>query len=183
MPKAGISLTFDFEAYLEVIRTMRPPQLDRPAALALVDTAKAANARAARAIAVHTGLKAADVRPRLFYDRVNIGDYETFVRSSRKVFPLIAFKAVQTGVGVRASKPWGKTQVFRSAFIANAGGSPRVFRRVGKSRLPIKQMWGPSIHSTFKQPDVVHLVKATIRERLPVLLARRIKAEFRRARK
>jgi Prophage minor tail protein Z (GPZ) len=180
LAKNGIELTMNWEPFLDVISGLRPPALDRPVALALVDTAKAANTRAARQIAKHTGLKVGQIKPRLFYDRVNIGQYQTFVRSSRKLWPIIDFNAVQTGVGVRAAKPWGKAQVFRSAFIANMGGHRGVYRRLGKARLPVRELWGPSVHSTFKQPDVVAVVLATIKTRLPALLARRIKAEMRR---
>jgi hypothetical protein len=160
---------------------LRPPRLDRPVALALVDTARASSTLAARIIAKRLRLKAAEIRPRIRYDNVSVGQYSTYIRSSRKFFPLIAFSARQNAVGVTASTPWnGKRQTFKSAFIANAGGSPRVFRRVGRSRLPIKQLWGPSVHGTFKQPDVASQVKANIKTRLPINLARRVKAEMRR---
>lgn len=181
MAKNGIELSVNWEPFLDVISGLRPPKLDRPVALALVDTAKAANAAAARQIAKHTGLRVSEIRPKLFYDRVNIGVYHTFVRSSRKRWPLIDFKAVQNKTGVRAAKPWGKAQVFKSAFIAQAGGHRGVFRRVGKDRFPIKEMWGPSVHSTFKQPATVAVVNRTIRTRLPILLTRRLKAEIRRS--
>jgi hypothetical protein len=181
LAKNGIELSLNWEPFLDVISGLRPPKLARTVALALVDTAKAANSAAARQIAKHTGLRVSDVRPKLFYDRVAIGQYQTFVRSSRKRWPLIDFKATQNKTGVRAAKPWGKAQVFKSAFIAQAGGHRGVFRRVGRDRFPIKEMWGPSVHSTFKQPATVAVVKQTIRLRLPVLLTRRIKAEMRRA--
>jgi hypothetical protein len=182
LAKNGIQLTMNWEPFLDVISGLRPPKLDRPVALALVDTAKAANSKAASQIAKHTGLKVAQIKPRLFYDRVNIGQYQTFVRSSRKLWPIIDFNAAQTGVGVRASKPWGKAQVFKSAFISQMGGHRGVYRRVqGAGRLPVKELWGPSVHSTFKQPAVVKVIQATVATRLPILLARRIKAEMRRA--
>jgi hypothetical protein len=178
----GIELSINWEPFLDVISGLRPPKLDRPVALALVDTARAANSKAASQIAKHTGLKVSLIKPKLFYDRVNVGQYHTFVRSSRKLWPIIAFNATQNSVGVRASKPWGKAQVFKSAFITNMGGHRGVYRRVaGAGRLPVRELWGPSVHSTFKQPAVVAVVTETIRQRLPVLLARRIKAEMRRA--
>jgi hypothetical protein len=180
LAKQGISLEIDWTGYLDAIGKLRPPALDRPVALALVDTAKAANIKAASAIAKHTGLKSAIIKPRLFYDRVNVGTYYTHVRSSRKTWRMIDFNAQQNAIGVRAAKPWGKAQTFKSAFITVAGSHRGVFRRVGKARLPIKELYGPSVHSTFKQPSVVALVKQTIKQRLPVLLARRVNAEIRR---
>jgi Prophage minor tail protein Z (GPZ) len=183
LANTGISLSIDWTGYLDAIRKLRPPELDRPVALALVDTAKAANVKAASAIAKHTGLKTATIKPRLFYDRVAVGTYYTHVRSSRRTWRLIDFKAQQTPTGVRAAKPWGKAQTFKSAFITTTGKHRGVFRRVGSARLPIKQLYGPSVHSTFKQPAVVAIVKQTIKQRLPVLLARRVNAEIRRAKK
>jgi hypothetical protein len=176
----GIKMEVDWTGFLDTIATLRPPALDRPVALALVDTAKAANIRAARVISKHIALRVGDVKPNLSYDRVNVGTYHTFLRASRKHWRLIDFAAVQTPNGVRASKPWGKAQVFRGTFIASVGGRKGVFRRVGKSRLPIKEQFGPTTISTFKHPPVAAVIKAAIKERLPVLLARRINSELHR---
>jgi hypothetical protein len=182
MAKPGISISIDWSHFLERCHGLRRPALDRPVALALVDTAKAANVKAASSIARHTGLRSATVKQRLFYDRVNIGDYQTYLRSSRRLIPLMQFGARQTNPGVRAARPWGKPQVFKSTFIATMPSGHRgVFRRSGSRSLPIKEMMGPSIHGTFAQPSVQATVRATIRQRLPVLLARRIKSEQRRA--
>jgi hypothetical protein len=183
LAKQGLQIEIDWTGYLAAIRKLRPPELDRPVALALVDTAKAANTRAASAIAKHTGLKVSVVKPKLFFDRVNVGTYHTFLRSSRKPWRMSDFKATQTQPGVRVSKPWGKTQVLKGAFLANVGGRTGVFRRVGRARLPIKEQFGPSAHSTFKQPYVVAIVKEAIKARLPVLLARRVNAEIRRGKR
>jgi hypothetical protein len=92
------------------------------------------------------------------------------------------FGARQAAAGVRAAKPWGTAQVFKSTFIATMPKTGRrgVFRRVGTRSLPIVEMMGPSIHSTFAQPSVRAVVAATIKTRLPISLARRIKAEHRR---
>jgi hypothetical protein len=183
LAKPGLTIDFNFEPLLDTLYGLRRPGLDRSVALALVDTAKAANVKAASAIAKHTGLRVATIKPRLFYDPVPVGRYYTHVRSSQKLIPMINFRARQVSTGVRASKPWGKTQVFKSAFITTAGSHRGVFRRVGKPRLPIREMMGPSIHGSFAQPNVVAIVESTIKARLPVLLARRIKAEQRRGRR
>jgi hypothetical protein len=44
---------------------------------------------------------------------------------------------------VRA-KIWGRAQTFRSAFVVKRYGGG-VFKRTGKSRFPIEQLWGPSV--------------------------------------
>jgi hypothetical protein len=44
---------------------------------------------------------------------------------------------------VRA-KIWGKAQSFRSAFVVKRHGGG-VFKRTGKARFPIEQLWGPAV--------------------------------------
>jgi minor tail protein Z (GPZ) len=181
MPKPGLAIAFDWSLLLDRLHGLTPPKLDRAVALALVDTAKSATAKAATTIAKRTGLRSAKVKSKIHYDKVKIGDYQTFIRSSRKLIPMIDYGARQTAVGVRAAKPWGKAQVFRSKFIVTMPGGHRgVYYRVGRSRLPIKELMGPGIWHTFKQPDVQAVVVATIKTRLPIAIARRIKAEQRR---
>jgi hypothetical protein len=176
----GIKMEVDWTGFLDVIQGLRPPELDRPVALALADTAKAANIRAARVIAKWIALRVGDVKPKLSYDSIPVGRYYTYLKASRKHWRLADFSPVQTPNGVRAAKPWGKAQVFRGTFIAYVGGRKGVFRRVGKSRLPIKEQFGPTPLSTFKHPPVAAVIKAAIKERLPVLLARRINSELHR---
>ena len=57
--------------------------------------------------------------------------------------PLSFFGATQFSYGVRA-KIWGKAQTFRSAFVVKRYGGG-VFKRTGKARFPIEQLWGPSV--------------------------------------
>jgi minor tail protein Z (GPZ) len=181
MAKPGMSISFDWSLFLDRLHGLKPPRLDQAVALGLVDTAKSAVTKAASVIAKRTALRSARVKQAISYDKVNVGDYQTFIRSSRRLIPLIDYSGKQTSAGVRAAKPWGKPQVFRSTFIATMPGAHRgVFRRVGKARLPIKEMMGPGIYHSFAQPDVQAAVTATIKQRLPVAIARRIKAQLRR---
>jgi hypothetical protein len=57
--------------------------------------------------------------------------------------PLSFFGAKQFSYGVRA-KIWGKAQSFRSAFVVKRYGGG-VFKRTGKARFPIEQLWGPAV--------------------------------------
>ena len=57
--------------------------------------------------------------------------------------PLSFFGAKQFSYGVRA-KIWGKAQTFRSTFVV-AGYGGGVFKRTGKARFPIEQLWGPAV--------------------------------------
>jgi minor tail protein Z (GPZ) len=183
MAGSAMEISFNWTAFDQQLAALKRPGLDRAVALALVDTAKSATAKAASAIGRHTGLRSARIKSNLYYDRVNVGDYETYLRSSRKLIPLIDYGGRQTGAGARAAKPWGRAQVFPGTFIRTMPGGHRgIFRRTGTARLPIKEMWGPGIWHTFRQPDVANTVAGTIRQRLPISLARRIKSEMRRKR-
>jgi hypothetical protein len=175
-------MAFDWSQFDQALTALVPPKLDRAVALSLVDTAKSATAKAASAIARHTGLRAGTVKAKIFYDPVRVGQYETYLRSSRKLIPLIDYRGRQTARGARAAKPYGKAQVFANAFIATMPSGHRgIFRRrTGAGRLPIREMMGPGIWHTFNQPDVQNTVTATIKQRLPISLARRIRSEGRR---
>jgi hypothetical protein len=67
----------------------------------------------------------------------------TIISGSGRELPLRLFRPAQFSYGVRA-RVWGKHQAYRSAFIvARYGGN--VFHRTSRKRLPIQQMFGPSI--------------------------------------
>ena len=67
----------------------------------------------------------------------------TVTSGTGRHLPLSFFSAKQFSYGVRA-KIWGRAQTFRSAFVVKRYGSG-VFKRNGKARLPIEQLWGPSV--------------------------------------
>ena len=174
-------VTIDAEIFLERLTSLQRPRLDKPVALALVDTAKSAISKAGSLIAKRTGLKSSVVRSRIRYDPVRVGDYHATVRSSRKPIPLIEFpSARQVGAGVRVNV-WGRSQIIQGSFIATMRTGHRgVFRRVGRRRLPIKELWGPTIAGTFRQPEIMQVIRSTTKERLKAALLRRIAAEQRR---
>lgn len=64
------------------------------------------------------------------------------VASGRRL-PLKLFRPKQTSTGVTA-RVWGGTQDYPSAFIVASLGS-HVFRRIGRPRLPITKLYGPSL--------------------------------------
>lgn len=67
----------------------------------------------------------------------------TVTSGSGPHLPLSLFGAKQFSYGVRA-RIWGKAQTFRSAFVVERLGGG-VFKRTGKARFPIEQLWGPSV--------------------------------------
>ena len=67
----------------------------------------------------------------------------TVTSGTGRHLPLSFFGAKQFSYGVRA-KIWGRAQTFRSAFVVKRYGGG-VFKRTGKARFPIEQLWGPSV--------------------------------------
>ena len=67
----------------------------------------------------------------------------TVTSGTGRHLPLSFFGAKQFSYGVRA-KIWGRAQTFRSAFVVKRYGGG-VFKRAGKARFPIEQLWGPSV--------------------------------------
>lgn len=179
--QGGVS--FDATVFLGHLGALGRPQLDQTVALALADTAKSTITKAAQLIAKRTGLRSATVKARLSYDSIRVGHYQATIRSSRRPIPLYDFPGTaQTSTGVR-TRAWGKTQVIRSAFIATMrSGHVGAYRRRGRSRLPIKQLWGPTIYGTFATPQVQGLIRKTMQDRLRASLLRRLAAAQRRRR-
>ena len=175
----NVGITVNAEAYVNSLTSIAKPKLDKIVALALVDTAKSAQSKAASLIAKRTGLRVGTVKPRIFYDHIAPGDYEIAVRSSRKPIPLIEFPTTQVATGV-STRAWGQQQIIRHAFIATMrSGHTGVFRRTSKSRLPIKELWGPTIYGTFKTKEVQAVINDTMQARLQTSLARRMAAAAR----
>lgn len=175
-----LSVNVDTRELDAALAALGRPQLDVAVAKALADTAKNAMVKAVSLIARRTGLRSATVRPKIMTDYVRVGDYATHIRSSRRPIPLIDFPGTrQTATGV-ATRAWGKPQVLRSAFIATMPTGHRgVFRRSRRTRLPIRELWGPHIHGTFATPEIAVLLRDVISGRLNVNLRRRIRAEQR----
>ena len=67
----------------------------------------------------------------------------TVTSGTGRHLPLSFFGAKQFSYGVRA-KIWGRAQTFRSAFVVRRYGGG-VFKRTGKARFPIEQLWGPAV--------------------------------------
>lgn len=172
---APVAISVNAEAYVDSLHGIAKPKLDKIVALALSDTAKAAKVKAASVIAKRTGLKVAVAKSRIYYEHVPIGEYHVDVRSSRKPIPLIEFPSthqVATGVSTRA---WGHQQIIQHGFIATMkSGHTGAFRRKTSSRLPLEELWGPTIYGTFKTKEVQAVINDTMKARLQSSLLRRM---------
>ncbi|WP_321336547.1 phage tail protein [Breoghania sp.] len=88
------------------------------------------------------------------------------VRGRGKRLPLMTFKARRGKKGASAAA-WGKRKTYAGTFIATmASGHAGVFKRDGKSRFPISELWGPGVASTMEQEAVESVIVDQGRDRL-----------------
>src|SRR5690606_37436091 len=69
------------------------------------------------------------------------------------------------------AKAWGKTKIYRGAFIAprkKGASSTEVYVRKSGKRLPLKMLFGPGIMQLFKQRENAAIMETKVKERLPV---------------
>lgn len=98
--------------------------------------------------------------------------------------PLTLYKSsdkppVQTKRGVRASA-WGQRKVYRGTFLAQMpSGHKGIFKRRMSSRLPIAELWGPSIPRLMIQRKIAGALETVAGERLRTNIARQIDRRLR----
>ena len=146
------------ETVLAAFETL-PARVRKAAVRALNRGINSARTVEVRAIAKDTGLKSADVNKALRLRLASDGQPEASLQASLTRLPLIQFRAkgpVPTrgkGRGVTARLP--SSRRYPKAFIATmASGHTGVFRRGNKRaatspRLPIRELYGPSIGHVF----------------------------------
>ena len=90
--------------------------------------------------------------------------------------PLKYFKPTQLKRGVTYKTRTGAKgkSVLRDAFIAPQYGG-RVYRRKGKARGPLQQVYGPSPGDAFEKSGIEQLATKTAQEELPKEMDRRIR--------
>lgn len=121
---------------------------------AVNDTGRQVMTHSARAVARAAGFKVSAAKKGFWLSRATPRNLEADVIARGKAQPLMAFGARQTKKGVTA-KAWGKRKSYAGSFIATMrSGHKGVFTRKGKARLPVKELWGPSVPGTFAQEAV-----------------------------
>lgn len=115
----------------------------------------AANVRtaASRAVRERRGLKASAVNKSMRIVRASRNKLVSSLVVTGRPIDLKDYGARQTRKGVSVAVTRGQRKVVAGAFIVQPL-SGQVFRREGKSRLPIQKLVGPSIPSTFAQEQV-----------------------------
>lgn len=95
---------------------------------------------------------------------------------THKAIELIKFSARQTRKGVSAVTKKGERKVYSGAFITTVGKGHHtgIFTRVGKARLPIKQLYGPSAMQLVGSKQAREFIEKVFYERLEIELKRAI---------
>ena len=96
-----------------------------------------------RALSVQSSIPRGAVSQAMRFKGATRSALVTTTSGTGRHLPLSVFGARQFSYGVRA-KVWGRAQTFRSAFVVTRFGNA-VFKRTGKTRFPIEQLWGPAV--------------------------------------
>jgi hypothetical protein len=137
----------------------------------LNQVAREVNTVAKKELTKAMGFAAKNFKAELTIVKANKNRLVSQVRAKNKAYNLARFNAKQTKKGVRA-KAWGKSKVYRGAFIAKAGRT--VFARTSDKRLPIKALTGPRLGKEFESSVVNGAMNRKVRERFTPLFNRNI---------
>lgn len=139
----------------------------KAAARAINRTTTTVKAKARRQIAKEMGVKQSSVEKRTKVKRATRQRLAAFIIWRGRPFNLIQFAARQIRRGV-SHKAWGRRQVAKGAFIARMPNGARIVAaRVGKLRLPIKALWGPSVPRAAAEKTIQRAIRATVHTVLP----------------
>jgi hypothetical protein len=165
-----ISIKLDTDAWT---RTVDRLGNRAPAAIARAENRTGVNVRAAMvpAIAADMGISAARVRSRIDLRNATPNRLVMTIGASARQLPLVEFGARGPvpsrgkGTGVTTTNPGGAKR-YPHAFLATVRiGDPAqrygVFERKGRARMPIRQLYGPSIWHVFGKHEALGQARAT----------------------
>lgn len=147
-----------------IARLKRPGKVLARALNRSIDSGKTA---AIREVAADMGLKSSDVRELVKVKKATAENLTATIYASARRVPLIKFGARGKepsrgkGPGVRA-KLKGGAGTYPNAFIATVGNGHRgVFqRKAGAGRLPMRELYGPSVYQAFQKHQAAAAARA-----------------------
>lgn len=135
---------------------------------ALNRVATSTRTAAVRAISADLGAKQVMIRDALVVNRANRSNMEAQLVAKGQRIPIseLGARETQRGVTYRAG---GRRALIPGAFIARLfSGAAGVAKRRGNRRLPIAELFGPSIPLVFVHPKAQAAVRETILKRIPI---------------
>ena len=150
----SVDVKFDKAALKRVENMLRgfPKAVPKVMSRGINKTGAAAKTEIARRIAAEVKIKLSTIKAGIDLDRASYSRWQAELGIFGRRIPLINFAARQTKSGVSYSieKSAGRKKI-ESAFIQTmASGHTGVFKRVGESRHPIRELMGPSVGAAFE---------------------------------
>jgi Prophage minor tail protein Z (GPZ) len=177
-----VNVDIDDRALRAILDTLQTPKLDDVAAHALNETAELGEAKATQVLAGMMGLPESVIDDAFTIERARVGALEADLVCSGKAIKMIVFKPTwsrQEGVVLHIA---GKDEHYRHSFITTVRhGHEGVFERKGRERLPIRELYGPSVPGMMARSDVLPVVVDAIQAGLPEMLAAEIARQAKRA--
>jgi hypothetical protein len=178
-----MSIKTDFPAVQRQLAALQKDVATQALARAVNRTIEQAKTSMSREIRQEFNIAAAKVNAALRINRASFRNglftIEASLESPRKrgrSLNLINFSARQTarGVTVKVLNNGGR-KLIPSAFITSANGGTAVFKRVGKSRYPIKALQTVDVASMFNTKRINSKVVQFIRDKFPEVFEREAK--------
>jgi hypothetical protein len=163
--------TSELDAHIEQFRWVAQ-ELPAAVSRALNRAGDAATTAIGRELAAETGAHVHDVRDGMEQYPSSPDDLIYTISVSGEFMPLSEFDPHQTQRGISA-RPWGERRLFPSTFEIPAAPD-HVFARVGAERLPIRELWGPSLAREAERGVVEQVARDTVQEVFPRRLAHEV---------
>lgn len=152
--------------------------VDKAEVIALNRAGKSALAQTVIFIRKKYNIKASELKDQIKIIRASKSKKVFRLEVSHKALALVKFGAArQTKKGVNVTVIKGARQSLPSAFITEVGKGRHkgVFKRVGKPRLPIKELYGPSAMQLMSSKEAQAEIERVFNEKFEKELASAIK--------
>lgn len=137
-------------------------QVERAKIIAVNRAGRSALAQTVSFVRQAYNIKASDLKNEIKIKPAYKGNSKFRLTVTHKALSLMKYGSARqnkSGVNVTVSK--GKRQSIKSAFVATVGKGMHVgvFKRVGKPRLPIKELYGPSAMQLMSSQEAIKQIE------------------------
>lgn len=178
----AVRVEIDDTALHAILDAIVPPAIDDVAAAALNDAITEAKDKTTEILVPMMGLPANLIEQACEVRRAERSSLAAQLIVSGKAIKMIVFEPTWTREGGVVLQIAGKQEEYHHAFIRTVRhGHVGVFERRGPNRLPIRELYGPSVPGMMARTDVLPVVTAKIQEDLPAALANQVTRAARKA--
>ena len=177
---ADVQIKFDKRKLRQIERQLKgiPGAMPTVMSRGINRTAGPALTQIIREMAASLNLKSKAIREKVDLKKATRSRWTATIKLSGRRIALKEFGARQTrrGVSYKIQKSGAKQQI-ESAFIATmSSGHTGVFKRKGKSRLPVQELRGPSLGRAFEGAEsLVRRVTEDTRKNLAMQIDKQVK--------